>query len=83
MDKTKSYKIINTLDKEGNISKYAKHYIGRTGKFLRLIKGMRFEFFSEELRDCLHSSTVVNIEDEGSLLKVHTLNTVYSFRMID
>lgn len=80
MDKTKEYKIINTLNINGQVSDSAKHRIGRVGKFIRLIKGMRFEFlFDYKNNISFRSSKVEKIEESGSLIKVYTLNTIYEF----
>lgn len=83
MDKTKEYKIINTLTTYGEISDNAKHRIGRIGKFIRLSKNMRFEFVSKNPENCLRSSMVTNIEENSDIIKVYTLNTIYIFQLCD
>ena len=82
MDKTKDYMIINTTTHIGELSDRAKHRIGRTGKFLRLIKGMRFEFYSPDTDKCLSSSRVEEINEIGDIVEVHTLNTIYTFKEV-
>lgn len=82
MDKTKDYMIINATTHIGEVSDSAKHRIGRTGKFLRLIKGMRFEFFSPDIDKCVHSSRVEAIIELGDVVEVHTLNTIYTFEEV-
>ena len=82
MDKNKEYKIINTLTTYGELADNAKHRIGRTGKFIRLTKGMPFEFCYSNTDNCIHSSLVENIVEADGTLTVQTLNTVYVFKCI-
>lgn len=80
MDKSKKYRIVNTLTSIGEIADSAKHRIGREGKFIRLKENMRFEFLYDSNDDSsLMSSTVLKIEESDELLRVHTLNTIYEF----
>lgn len=83
MDKTKEYKIVNVLTTNGELSDVAKHRIGRVGKFIRLTKGMRFEFLYDSVGDnAIRSSKVLEIEEMDSVIKVHTLNTIYEFEQV-
>lgn len=81
MDKTKTYKIINTLTAIGEIADAAKHKIGRTGRFIRLTKGMRFEFLCDDPAYSIRSSSVEKIEELGDIIKFYTLNTIYIFEL--
>lgn len=81
MDKTKTYKIIDTLTAIGEVADNAKHRIGRTGRFIRLTKGMRFEFICDDPAYSISSSKVEKIEESENLIRVHTLNTVYLFKL--
>lgn len=84
IDKSKQYKIINTLTSIGEISDSAKHRIGRTGKFLRLTVGMRFEFSYSGYTDrVLKSSSVTKIDEIDGVIEVHTLNTIYVFELVE
>ena len=51
MDKSKKYRIVNTLTSIGEIADSAKHRIGREGKFIRLKENMRFEFLYDSNDD--------------------------------
>lgn len=82
MDKSKEYKIINTLTPWGEVSDKASHRIGRIGKFIRLTKGMRFEFSYDELEYSLRSSRVEKIEEDENIIRVYTLNTIYEFELV-
>ena len=83
MDKSIEYRLINALTKCGEVSDASKHRIGRVGKFLRLTKGMRFEFvFDYETNNHIRSSKVEEIEELDDLIKVHTLNTIYIFKEV-
>lgn len=81
MDKTKEYKIINTLTTRGEISDKAKHRIGRVGKFIRLTKGMSFEFLYTNMDYSFRSSKVESIEEMDNTIRIRTLNTIYVFKL--
>ena len=84
VDKSKEYRIINTLTSMGEVSDSAKHRIGRAGKFLRLSIGMRFEFlYSEESKGTLRSSSVLKIDEIDGVIEVYTLNTIYVFELVE
>lgn len=84
MDKSKEYKIVNTLTACGEVADKAKHRIGRVGKFVRLTEGMRFEFLFDCKNDkSIRSSKVKKIEEFDKTIRVYTLNTIYEFELVE
>lgn len=80
--KNKTYKIVNTLTLAGELSDSAKHRIGRTGKIVRLTKGMGFRFLYDATGLMLNTSVVEDIEISRDIIRIETLNTVYMLQEV-
>lgn len=79
MDKDKEYIISEIIPKTEIDKETINRRIGRKGMFIRLVKGMRFEFYDINNENCLRSSKVESIEDIENGILVHTLNSIYKF----
>lgn len=79
----KEYVLINTYDLNGDISKETQHRVGRTGEFLILEVGRGFKFIYGKSSYLFKSSIVEKIEELDNKLIVHTLNTIYEFKVLN